>query len=135
MASIFVVKEKIEKPMEWYSTMMRCDSQWEFDDKLQAYHLGPVYMNQRDNTVTFEDMSENEFFGWETSSWIALADGKELIYGYYGDSGNAEFVHMKDGVCIRNYRMYGFKLDADEGNSPEFEDWADVAGFIDGNLL
>lgn len=42
MASVFVVKGKLENPMEWYSTI--------------------------------EDLSEQEFFGWETSDWIALAD-------------------------------------------------------------
>ena len=49
MASVFVVKGKLENPMEWYSTI--------------------------------EDLSEQEFFGWETSDWIALADSNELVYG------------------------------------------------------
>lgn len=136
MASIFVVKEKIEKPMEWYSTVMKCDSKWEFDEQLKAYHIGEVYMKQSDNAVSFEDMSENEFFGWKTSSWITLAEGKELIYGYYSDdSGSTEFIHIKNNMCIRDYRMYDFELDTDEGSIPEFEDWIDVASFIDDNLL
>ena len=40
-----------------------------------------------------------------------------------------------DGTCIRDYRMYDFELDTDEGDIPEFEDWADVCDFIDDNLL
>lgn len=136
MASVFVVKGKIEKPMEWYSRVMDCDSNWEFDDKLNSYHLGNVYMEECSDSVSFEDMSEDEFFGWETSSWIELADGKELIYGYYSDdNGNAEFVHIKNGKCIRDYREYDFEVDTDEGNNPEFDDWTDVASYVDENLL
>lgn len=135
MPSVFTVKEKIEKPMEWYSKNMKCASQWEFDEQLKAYHLGPIYIKQCDDTTSFEDMSENEFFGWDTSSWIELAGNKELIYGYYNDDGSTEFVHIKDGLCIRDYRMYDFELDTDEGSSPEFEDWDDVCNFIDDNLL
>lgn len=135
MPSVFVVKAKMENPMEWYSKMMKCDSNWTWDAQLEAYHLGPVYITQRNDNISFEDMSENEFFGWETSAWITLADNKELIYGFYNDSGSAEFVHIKDGICVRDYRMYDFELDTDEGDIPAFEDWADVCDFIDDHLL
>lgn len=135
MASVFVVKGQIENPMEWYSKKMKCDSNWVFDEQLNTYHLGPVYIKQCGNTISFEDMSENEFFEWETSAWITLADNKELVCGFYSDDGNAEFIHIKDGSCIRDYRMYDFTLDTDEGDIPEFEDWADVCDFIDDNLL
>lgn len=130
-----MIKEKIERPMEWYSAKMKCDESWEFDEQLQAYHMGSIYIKQYDHATSFEDLSEDEFFGWDISSWIALADHKELMYGYYNDSGSAEFVHVKDGMCIRDYRMYDFELDTDEGTSPEFEDWADVCDFIDDHLL
>lgn len=136
MASIFVVKGKIETPKEWYSKAMNCDLNWEFDDILQSYHIGNVYMKEYSDRVSFEDMSENEFFGWETSSWIALANGKELIYGYYSDDDcNAEFIHVKNGKCIREYREYDFEVDTDEGNTPKFDDGVDVATYIDKNLL
>lgn len=135
MPSVFIVKETIEKPMEWYSTNMKCDSPWELNEQIKAYHIGPVYMRQFGDAVSFEDISENEFFGLDTSSWVEVADGKELIYGSYNDTGSAEFVHIKDGSCVRDYRMYDFELDTDEGSSPEFEDWADVCDFIDDNLL
>lgn len=68
MASVFVIKEKVDAPMEWYSKAMKCSSEWTYDDKLEAYHLGSVYMNECDDSVSFEDMSEDAFFGWETSS-------------------------------------------------------------------
>ena len=135
MASVFVVKGQIENPMEWYSKKMKCDSNWVFDEQLNTYHLWPVYIKQCGNTISFEDMSENEFFEWETSAWITLADNKELVCGFYSDDDNAEFIHIKDGSCIRDYRMYDFTLDTDEGDTPEFEDWADVCDFIDDNLL
>ena len=100
MPSIFVLKEKITSPMEWYSRMMKKTAEWEFDNLLETYHLGSVYLFESSNGVSFDDMSEEEFFGWKVSSWIALADGKELIYGYYNeDSGNAEFVHIKNGIA------------------------------------
>ena len=135
MASVFVVKAKIKNPMEWYSKKMKCDSDWEVDEQLKSYHLGPVYMKQHDDTTSFEDLSESEFFGWETSAWIELADSKELIYGSYDEIGNAEFIHIKNDVCVREYRMYDFELDTDEGDTPEFDGWADVWEFIDDNLL
>ena len=82
------------------------------------------------------ERSENEFFGWETSAWIALADGKELIYGYYNDEGsNAEFIHIKNGTCIREYREYDFEVDTNEGSTPAFDAWTDVAEYVDQNLL
>ena len=118
MASVFVVKGQIENPMEWYSKKMKCDSNWVFDEQLNTYHLGPVYIKQCGNTISFEDMSENEFFEWETSAWITLADNKELVCGFYSDDDNAEFIHIKDGSCIRDYRMYDFTLDTDEGGYP-----------------
>ena len=135
MASVFVIKAKMENPMEWYAEKMKCNSGWEFDEQLKAYHLGSVYMKQCDNMTTFEDLSENEFFAWETSAWIALADSKELIYGFYNDSGNAEFIHIKNGICIREYRMCNFEVDTDKGDTPRFEEWTDVCDYIDDNLL
>ena len=58
-----------------------------------------------------------------------------MIYGYYNENGSAEFVHIKDGMCVRDYRMYDFELDTDEGDTPKFEDWADVCDFIEEHLL
>lgn len=135
MASVFVVKGKLENPMEWYSSSCKCDTNWMFDTQFKAYHLGSVYMKQSGDTTSFEDLSEQEFFGWETSDWIALAGYRELIYGSYNEDGSAEFVHIKDGVCLKDYRMYEFELDTEEGDTPAFEDWADVCEYIDTCLL
>lgn len=142
MASVFVIKGKVDMPMEWYSREMGIDSPWEFDDILKMYRnlgrFGYVYLKESEDSVSFEDMSENEFFGWETSSWIALAGDKELIYGYYSDdSCSAEFVHIRNGECIRDYRVYDFdgEIDTDESVSPEFDSWIDVAEYVDEKLL
>lgn len=138
MASVFVIKGKVDMPMEWYSREMGNDSPWEFNDILKMHHIGDVYFKESEDCVSFEDFSENEFFGWDTSSWIALAGDKELIYGYYSDdSGSAEFVHIRNGECIRDYRVYDFdaEIDTDEGVSPEFDSWTDVADYVDRKLL
>lgn len=136
MASVFVIKGKVEEPMEWYARVMKCDSKWEFDGILESYHIGDVYIKEESDRISFEDMSEEEFFGWEASSWIALADGRELIYGYYSDgNGNAEFVHIKNGKCIREYRVYDFEVDTDEGSTPRFDNWTDVAKYVDKEML
>lgn len=85
-------------------------------DKVKMYHLGNVYMKGYENHISFEDLSEKDFLGWETSLWIALAEEKELIYGHYSeDSGDAEFIHIKNGKCVREYRVYDFEVDTDEG--------------------
>ncbi|MDE7224987.1 MAG: hypothetical protein K2O34_14565 [Acetatifactor sp.] len=136
MASVFVVKGKIDTPREWYARETGCDSEWEYDELLKAYHTGEVYIKEEDDSVSFEDMSENEFFGWGTSSWITLAGDNELIYGYYSeDSCSAEFVHIRDGECIRDYRVYESEVDTDEGAAPPFDGWTDVAEYVDKNLL
>lgn len=138
MASIFLIKEKLENPMKWFAESMELSSEWEFDDITKLHHLGDIYLRENHDSVSFEDTSESTFFGWETAEWIALAGGKELIYGYYSDdSGSAEFLHIKNGKCIREFRIYDFENEADTdiGESPEFQDWADVAEYVDGNLL
>lgn len=135
MASIFIVKTKIKNPMEWYCQKMHCNSNWIFDEQLKLYHLESVYFKQSDDMIIFEDMSENKFFGLKTSIWITLAENKELIYGSYNEDGNAEFVHIKDGICVRDYRVYDFEIDTDKGDAPSFEDYNDVGSFIEDNLL
>lgn len=136
MPSVFVIKGKVDMPMEWYSREMRIDSTWEFNDILKMYHIGEIYFKESEDSVSFEDFSENEFSGWDTSSWIALAGDKELIYGYYSDdNGSAEFVHIRNGECIRDYRVYDVEIDTDEGVSPKFDSWTDVADYVDRKLL
>lgn len=136
MPSIFIVKERLENPKEWYDKAMENQKEWEYDEILKGYHTGTVYLLEREDSTAFEDMSETEFFGWSADSWIELAGGKELLYGHYNDSAlEAEFVHIKDGKCIREYGEYDGEIDTNEGDEPEFESWVDVASYVDKKML
>ncbi len=137
MPSIFIVKEKIDNPKEWYDCVMNNQGGWEFDDILKKYHTQNVYLLERIDETAFEDMSEEEFFGWDVQSWITVACGKELIYGYYNDSmREAEFIHIKDGECIREFRVYDGETATDEGeNNIDFESWIDIASYVDSHML
>lgn len=135
MPSIFITKI-MKEPKEWYDTEVGNDIAWEYDKILDSYHAGYIYMSVRDDSVAFQDMSELMFMGWDRSAWIELADGNELRYGYYNeDNLEAEFVHIKDGKCVRDYREYDGEVESDEGTLPVFTDWVDVSMFIDENLL
>ncbi|MBQ7776892.1 MAG: hypothetical protein IJ379_13330, partial [Lachnospiraceae bacterium] len=115
MPSIFIVKEKIENPKEWYDNVMSNQDGWEYDNNLNKYHTQNVYLLERADETAFEDMSEEKFFGWDTQSWITVAGEKELVYGYYNDSmREAEFIQVKNGKCIREYRVYDGETDTDE---------------------
>ncbi len=136
MASIFIIKSKMVDPKEWYDKEMENDIPWEYDENLKAYHAGDIYLSVKNNRVSFEDLSEAEFFGWDIDTWIKLSQGNELLYGYYNeDNLEAEFVHIKKGKCIRDYRVYDGEVETDEGDTPEFEDWVDVATFVDEEML
>lgn len=109
---------------------------WGYDEILQSYHVGTVYLTEKENSVSFKDMSEEEFFGWETSEWIKVAHNKELEYGCYNDDNcYAEFVHIKNGVCIREYREYDEGIDINEGDIPQFNSWTDVAEYVDEEMM
>ena len=48
----------------------------------------------------------------------------------------AEFIQIKDGKCIREYRVYDGETDTDEGEDIiEFESWIDVASYVDSHML
>ena len=136
MPSIFIIKDKMKNPKEWYDKVMGNQQEWEYDENINQSRAGNVYLVEREDSVAFEDVSDMEFYGWGTESWVKLAAGKELIYGYYSeDMLEAEFVHIKDGKCIRDYRVYDSEVDTDEGDEPEFESWVDVASYVDRHML
>lgn len=83
-----------------------------------------------------EDFSGTQLFGWETDSWVELAGQEELIYAYYDENLNAEFIHVKDGVCVRAYMQYDGEVDTDEGKDPvtSISKWSDVADYIDEHM-
>lgn len=132
MSCVFMIKEGMEDPKEWYNKEIGCDADWEYDKILQKYHTGSIYLIEEDDYTAFVDLSESLFVSWETSTWIELAAGRELMYGYYSeDLLEAEFVHIKNGVCIRDYREYDREVEEDCGEVPKFENWVDVASYVD----
>lgn len=92
--------------------------------------------SKRGNWTLAEDFSGTQLFGWNISSWEKLARNNELIYAYYDEDLNAEFIHIKDGVCLRVYQEYDGELDTDEGEDPEISisGWSDVANYIDNHM-
>ena len=92
--------------------------------------------SERGNWTLAEDFSGTMLFGWEVSSWVELAGDDELVYAYYDEDLNAEFIHVKDGVCLRAYQKYGDEVDTDEGEDPEtsVSGWSDVANYIDRHM-
>lgn len=136
MPSIFVIKERVENPKEWYDKAMGNNEEWVYDSIQKLYHTGSVYLIERENETAFDDFAETEFFGWSTENWCKLAGEKELVYGYYNDDAmEAEYVHIKGGVCVREYSEYEGEVDTDEGDEPEFENWISVASYVDRELL
>lgn len=125
MPSIFKIsKENINDPKEWFR------EKWDFDFDEDGF-------SDKDDYYYFEDLSEEFFQYIDTDEWINMADGAHLIYGFYSeDSLNAEFIEIKDSICLREYRTYfddGFE-NVDMGENPEFNNWVDVATWIDDNL-
>ena len=88
---------------------------------------------RRGDWTLVEDYSGTQLFGWKVSSWVELAGQDELIYAYYDEDMNAEFIHVKDVVCLRAYMQYDCEVNTDEGDDPDtsIKDWSDVADYID----
>ena len=68
---------------------------------------------------------------------MELAGDDELIYAYYDEDMKAEFVHVRDGVCLRAYRQYEGEVDTNKGEDPEtsISGWSDVADYIDEHMV
>lgn len=104
--------------------------------KTQFKEYEDMEFEKRGDWILIEDSSGTQLFGWEVSSWLELAGDAELIYAYYDEELNAEFIHIKGGVCLRAYQEYSGEVDTDEGNDPEvsISEWADVADYIDDHM-
>ena len=91
---------------------------------------------RRGDWTLAEDYSGTQLFGWKVSSWVELAVQDELIYAYYDEDMNAEFIHVKDGICLRAYTQYDGEVDTDEGQDPDTSvtGWSDVADYIDEHM-
>ena len=108
----------------------------EMEARFQNYEDLELSEAERQGWTLLEVFSGTEFFGWEIVSWVELAKGNELIYAYYDEDMNAEFVHVRDGACLRAYQQYDGETDTDEGEDPEtaITGWADVANYMDEHM-
>lgn len=133
----FKIKTTLDDAKKRYLYLMSTKDEFEWDDIQKCLHIGEVYISEKNGYILFEDMNGEAFFGWKTSSWLDFAWKNELVYAYYAEDGNAEIVSIKDGFCIRDFRIYDFEIDTDEGQETfeySISDCNDVASFLDENL-
>ena len=92
--------------------------------------------SKKEDWTLAQDCSGTQLFGWEVSSWVELAGDNELIYAYYDENMNAEFIHVKGSICLRAYQEYDGEIDTDEGDDPDISisEWSDVADYIDEHM-
>lgn len=104
-------------------------------DRFSEYE--DMEFEERGEWVLAEDFSGTQLFGWEISDWVELAGEDELIYAYYDEDMNAEFVHIRGGVCLRAYTQYDGEVDTDEGEDPDaaVSRWSDVADYMDEHMI
>lgn len=104
--------------------------------RFREYENEDIEFSTREDWTLAQDFSGTQLFGWEVSSWVELAGNDELIYAYYDENMNAEFVHIKNGICLRVYQEYDGEVDTDEGDDPEISisEWSDVADYIDDHM-
>ena len=88
---------------------------------------------KRGDWILAEDFSGTQLFGWKISDWVELAGDDELIYAYYDEDMKAEFIHVRDGICLRAYTQYDGEVDTDEGEDTEtsVREWFDVGNYMD----
>ena len=98
---------------------------------------GDMEFSQKGDWVLAEDFSGTQLFGWEVSTWLELAGKDELIYAYYDENMNAEFVFIQNGLCMRAYQEYGGEVDTDQGEDLDvsISGWSDVAEYMDEHMV
>ena len=71
------------------------------------------------------------------STWLELAGKDELIYAYYDENMNAEFVFIQNGLCMRAYQEYDGEVDTDQGEDLDvsISGWSDVAEYMDEHMV
>ena len=137
MACVLLVsKEKIKDPKYWFSTAFEIEGEWKEEEYQEGFKNDSIYFSESEdgNFYRFEDMQESYFIYLKTKAWLDIAGEHEIIYGFYSDDDlSAEFIHIKNSKCIREYREYCDNEDCnvDEGALPEFDSWVDVAEYVD----
>ena len=138
MSVLLVEKTNISDPMKWFCDTMGIQGEWQKDPHLDGYKIkerdSEFYYCDTENYHRFEDFSGSYFEFQKTEEWINIAQGRELIYGYFSDDDlSAEFIHIKNGECIREFREY-FDYEEDNvdwGTLPKFDSWVDVASYVE----
>ena len=98
---------------------------------------GDMEFSQKGDWVLAEDFSGTQLFGWEVSTWLELVGKDELIYAYYDENMNAEFVFIQNGLCMRAYQEYDGEVDTDEGEDSDISiaGWTDIADYMDEYMI
>ena len=98
---------------------------------------GDMEFSQKGDWVLAEDFSGTQLFGWEVSTWLELVGKDELIYAYYDENMNAEFVFIQNGLCMRAYQEYDCEVDTDEGEDSDISiaGWTDIADYMDEHMI
>ena len=98
---------------------------------------GDMEFSQKGDWVLAEDFSGTQLFGWEVSTWLELVGKDELIYAYYDENMNAEFVFIQNGLCMRAYQEYDGEVDTDEGEDSDISiaGWTDIADYMDEHMI
>ena len=98
---------------------------------------GDMEFSQKGDWVLAEDFSGMQLLGWEVSTWLELAGKDELIYAYYDENMNAEFVFIQNGLCMRAYQEYDGEVDTDQGEDLDvsISGWSDVAEYMDEHMV
>ena len=98
---------------------------------------GDMEFSQKGDWVLAEDFSGTQLFGWEVSTWLELVGKDELIYAYYDENMNAEFVFIQNGLCMRAYQEYDGEVDTDQGEDLDvsISGWSDVAEYMDEHMV
>lgn len=129
MASVIKIgKKNISDPRQWF--IENWDRELESDGYVDE-------LSEKEDYYVFEDFSEETFWYTDTDKWLELAGDSHLIYGSYSeDMLAAEYIEIKDGKLIREFRVYSDddSDDVDMGEEPAFDDWVDVSVIVDGIL-
>ena len=75
-------------------------------------------IESRDGWSLVIDDEMFDFFGLQTAEWLDLAAGDELIYACR-EERSTEFLHIRGGVCLREYRKYDGEVHDDRGTDPD----------------
>lgn len=133
MSSLSVVKISLdmEESKEWLTNFLSLQSL----DELEC--IDEIDFKEDDSFTSITDNSGTDiFFGLEINAWYdSLKDGILYYANYDEDNGNVEYIHIEKKEIVRDYRMYDFNVDTNEGSNPSFDDFSDALAYIDDHFL